>query len=116
VVATHPAFARLLSFKKSGIEVLRMKRNYDFSSLLRILYRRGVCSLMVEAGGVLSAYLLKRHIVDKVSYFIAPKFIGSEGFPAVGPLQRTKIKNALSNRIDSVQKVGDDILLTIYPL
>ena len=41
-------------------------------------------SVLVEGGATLNATLLRRRLIDKVLFFIAPKIIGGDGLSVIG--------------------------------
>lgn len=50
----------------------------DLSFLLSKLYEDGICSVLVESGGILNGAFLKGNLVDKVYQFIAPKVLADK--------------------------------------
>jgi len=72
-------------FNEDGTKVLVYS---DFKMLLEVfedLYKNGITSVLVEAGGGLVSALIKENIPDKIYQFIAPKILGEgksfvEGF------------------------------------
>ncbi len=103
-------------FKKSGVELVVVNENVDGSGLdlrdiLMELYGRGVMSVMVEAGGKFGAAILKSGFVDKFYYFIAPKFIGSDGIPALNFNGISSINDAFELKNVSYRQIGRDILV-----
>ena len=87
----------------------------DLPFLLKELYKKGICSILVEAGGILNGVFLKQKLVDKIYHFIAPKILGDneaksfvEGFSAINIDDNTQLK------IESVKKFNPDILIEAY--
>ena len=87
----------------------------DLPFLLKELYKKGICSILVEAGGILNGVFLKQKLVDKIYHFIAPKILGDneaksfvEGFSAINIDDSTQLK------IESVKKFNPDILIEAY--
>ena len=64
-------------FNSDGVEVILINEFCDFDTLFRDLYKKGICSTMVEAGEKFSSELLKSKEVDEINQFIAPKIFGS---------------------------------------
>ncbi|MCX5779870.1 MAG: bifunctional diaminohydroxyphosphoribosylaminopyrimidine deaminase/5-amino-6-(5-phosphoribosylamino)uracil reductase RibD, partial [Firmicutes bacterium] len=50
--------------------------------VLELLGEMKLCSLLVEAGGEINAYLLANRLADKAYWFIAPKIIGGRQAPS----------------------------------
>ena len=62
-----------------GVEVVCLPAyddgRVDLEALLRYLGERGIASVLVEGGAILSTTLLRRRLVDKVLFFVAPKLL-----------------------------------------
>ena len=103
---------------EKGVEVVRTPASgtdLDLGFALEELGRRGVRGLLVEGGGETAARFLDRDLVDKLTVFYAPKILGSEGIPAVGPLGRASMAEASRYAVEAVERFGDDVALTLYP-
>jgi len=77
--------------------------------------RRGITSVLVEAGGTLVAALLEARLVDKVYAFLAPKVVG--GVAAPTPVEGTgcpEMGQAVTLRDLQVEQLGDDVLIAGY--
>lgn len=103
----------------SGRDLLQSKNTiYGKTSVLKCmfhdLYDSGVGSIMVEAGSVFSAALLKEKIVNKCMFFIAPKIIGGEGLTAVAKLGVKTIGKCLKLRTVKYSVFGEDVLMEGY--
>jgi diaminohydroxyphosphoribosylaminopyrimidine deaminase/5-amino-6-(5-phosphoribosylamino)uracil reductase len=82
-----PARRRLLA--RAGAQVLVLPGRdgrFALRALLRALGKRGALSVLVEGGGDLAAALLRARLVDRLVLITAPRLIGGDGVPAVGPL------------------------------
>lgn len=104
--------------RERGIEVVEVGKapeGADLDMVMKELGKRELARALVEGGGRLSAALLKRKLVDKVSYFVSPRFIGSDGVASVGELQVRSLSQAVSLQRVSSRKVGSDILVEGYP-
>jgi hypothetical protein len=55
-------------------------------------------------------------LADKLTLFYAPKLLGAEGVPLMGSLNVTSMAGAPKFRVDAVEKMGEDIAVTLYPL
>jgi diaminohydroxyphosphoribosylaminopyrimidine deaminase/5-amino-6-(5-phosphoribosylamino)uracil reductase len=82
--------------------------------LLRKLASLNVVSLMIEGGGMLAASALQAKIVDKIVFFYAPKLLGGDGRPMIGPLRIGRVRDALAVKYLRVEKSGADLMVTGY--
>lgn len=109
--------ARIKKAAAAGAEVVVVgaaKGGVDLKRVFRELAKREVISVLVEAGSTLAASLLRRGLADKLSVFVSPMVIGSEGLPAVGPLGVKRLKDALRIEELAVKRAGLDILVEGY--
>lgn len=84
--------------------------------LVKKLGESGVRSVLIEGGGELNASALKEGLVDKAYFFIAPKIVG--GRNAKTPVEgegAEKIGEAIRLSDTTVEKIGEDFLVTGYP-
>ena len=80
------------------------------------LGRRGIRGLLVEGGGDTAGRFVAGRLVDKVTFFYAPKLLGPEGVPMVGgPLSSGLVADAPRFSVSEVERVGDDVAVTLYP-
>jgi len=86
----------------------------DLEALWRYLGERGIASVLVEGGATLSATLLRRRLVDKVLFFVAPKIIGGDGVSVVGTCDVETMEQAINLRDVVGQRLGNDFLLEAY--
>ena len=84
----------------------------NLKSVLKELYKMGICSVFLECGGTLAGSFLKENLIDEVFQFIAPKILndnsGSSCFNGDSVL---KIKDAKKLKIYEFGKIGEDILI-----
>jgi diaminohydroxyphosphoribosylaminopyrimidine deaminase/5-amino-6-(5-phosphoribosylamino)uracil reductase len=94
----------------------RGKAGLDLRRGLVALAEHGLCEILVEGGGRLAASLLREDLVDEVHWFVAPRFIGADGRPALGDLLLSRL--AATPRLGDVvvRRVGADLHLTGRPL
>ncbi|GAF73862.1 unnamed protein product, partial [marine sediment metagenome] len=107
------------SLRAAGAEILTFPAvdgRVDLLALLRELAGRDVLSLLVEGGGVMLGGFFDRGLVDKVHAVIAPLIIGAEDAPAAVAGQGAyRMADALRLRDITVERLGDDLLVTGYP-
>lgn len=83
---------------------------------LRALGARGIQSVLVEGGAGLAGALIGAGAVDRVEWFLAPMLIGGERAPsAIGGEGAAVLADAPRLRDLSVERVGDDVLVTGRP-
>jgi diaminohydroxyphosphoribosylaminopyrimidine deaminase / 5-amino-6-(5-phosphoribosylamino)uracil reductase len=83
--------------------------------VMEVIGEMGLCSLLVEGGGEINAYLLEHQLIDKVYWFIAPKLIGGRQAPTpIGGQGIEFMKDARPLVSLEIMKMADDILITGY--
>ena len=99
-----------------GIEVLRTvseEGRVSLPELVETLGRRGIDSILLESGGTLAASMIKKKLVQRIMFYVAPKFVGGSNAPGV--LMGKGIEHMdESIRIDQMefQQIGEDFLIT----
>jgi diaminohydroxyphosphoribosylaminopyrimidine deaminase/5-amino-6-(5-phosphoribosylamino)uracil reductase len=101
--------------RELGVEIVESKRG-DLLSVLSKLGSRFLQSVLVEGGATIAGAFLDARLVNKVTFFIAPKIVGGTGAPgAVGGIGIEKMSDALElERVTVVQR-GRDLEVTGYP-
>ena len=86
--------------------------NLDLKSVLKELYKKGICSVFVECGGTLAGALLKENLIDEVYQFIAPKILNdNSGKSCFDGTSVKKISDSKNLEIYEVKQIGDDVLI-----
>ncbi|WP_432406537.1 bifunctional diaminohydroxyphosphoribosylaminopyrimidine deaminase/5-amino-6-(5-phosphoribosylamino)uracil reductase RibD [Wukongibacter sp. M2B1] len=107
---------KVLKEKDVEVLVLPLKNDrVDLNALMEKLGEMGIDSILLEGGGTLNYSALDTGIVDKVSFFIAPKIIG-------GNLSKTPVegagvplvKSAFSLNDMRTHRFGQDIMIEGY--
>ena len=80
-------------------------------AMLKILGDNNKNSLLVEGGSKVHTSFLKAGLVDQVNLFMAPVFMGQESIPVLGNLGLTDVQEAQRFTIDSVKRLGSDIMI-----
>lgn len=110
----------LASVRAAGAEVLQLPAHderVDLRLLLEELGRRGIVTLLVEGGGTILGSFFDRALVDKVHAIIAPVIVGAQDARApVAGKGAYRMAEALHLRDLTVQRLGEDILVTGYPM
>jgi diaminohydroxyphosphoribosylaminopyrimidine deaminase / 5-amino-6-(5-phosphoribosylamino)uracil reductase len=102
----------------SGVEIVTAPRSLgglDLPFVLDELGRRGIRGILVEGGGETAARFVEVGLAEKLTFFYAPKLVGSEGVPMIGALRVSKMTEALRFSISKVETVGEDVAVTLYP-
>src|SRR5262249_41894825 len=90
--------------------------NLDLLQALEALARMQVTSLIVEGGAAIAGSFIEQRLIDKVTFFIAPKIIGGrEALPAIGSVGFERLSDALELEEVSVTRRGNDLEVTGYP-
>ena len=107
------------TLEKAGAEVITVPDAHSkvcFKSLMEILGKREITSLLIEGGSEINASALAAGIVDKVMCFIAPKLIGGQNAPGpiggVGIQSLTEAVNLQRMRVTPMPE--HDILIEGY--
>jgi diaminohydroxyphosphoribosylaminopyrimidine deaminase/5-amino-6-(5-phosphoribosylamino)uracil reductase len=116
IVATtrRAAGERRRHFEEKGIEVLEIGEDragrVDLHTLLAVLGKRAMSSLLVEGGAAVITSFLKEKLVDRLVVILAPKITG-EGFNAVGEMGIRQMDDALRLSFRRIARLGDDLVL-----
>ena len=93
----------------------RSEEGMDLRFVLEELGGRGIKGLLVEGGGETATRFVREGLADKMTLFYAPKLLGAEGVPMIGALRATKVAESLRFSVSEVEKVGEDVAVTLYP-
>lgn len=103
---------KLAEFTKKGIEVVFLsKQDYHIKNIIKLLYKRSIFCLLIEAGGTLASSFLKEKCVQKVYFFYAPVLLGAEAKPGVGSLGVTALNKAVKLRVVSFRQFAEDFMI-----
>lgn len=105
------------SIDSPGVEVVRDEANgRNLELVLDELGRREIQGLMVEGGANVAGKFLDAGLVNKVSFFIAPKIMGGSDLPtAVGGPGIQRLAEGIELRDVVVTQHGPDVEFTGYP-
>jgi diaminohydroxyphosphoribosylaminopyrimidine deaminase / 5-amino-6-(5-phosphoribosylamino)uracil reductase len=119
VFAEQPALdGRERRLEVRGVEVVAAptsEEGMDLAFVLEELGGRGIKGLLVEGGGETATRFVREGLADKMTLFYAPKLLGAEGVPMIGALRATKVAESLQFSVSEVEKVGEDVAVTLYP-
>ena len=84
-------------------------------SLMRILGKREITSVLIEGGTNISTSAFNEGIVDKIIFFFAPKILGgSLAYAITAGKGADRISRARKVHDLTVKKCGDDVLVEGY--
>ncbi|MEA1980363.1 MAG: bifunctional diaminohydroxyphosphoribosylaminopyrimidine deaminase/5-amino-6-(5-phosphoribosylamino)uracil reductase RibD [candidate division Zixibacteria bacterium] len=105
------------NIKKNNLIYWGLKSNKSTSvnlhDFLAQAYQFGIKSMLVEGGATLVTSFLKENLIDKCYFITAPKLLGN-GLNSISDLKISKISNALKLIDSSVNKSGDDFIISGY--
>jgi diaminohydroxyphosphoribosylaminopyrimidine deaminase/5-amino-6-(5-phosphoribosylamino)uracil reductase len=86
-------------------------RALDLHAALRALRERGITTVLCEGGPTLAGRLLERGLVQRVTWFIAPRFLRTpEAVPVLAGADLSRAADGW--RFDRVERVGEDMLIS----
>jgi len=101
--------------RAQGVEIVNSTRG-DLVGVLRELGSRSIQSVLVEGGSTVAGEFIDAGLVNKVTFFIAPKIIGGVTAPsAIGGTGAATMSEALALERLTVTRRGNDIEITGYP-
>lgn len=104
---------KIKRLREEGVEVIVLPSskdgNIDLKKIIRILYRKGIRSVLVEGGRSVITSFLKAALADRIVAVISPKILG-KGIETVGDLGIRNIKDAFRLRLKNVKRLGKDII------
>lgn len=111
-VVAHPGGSRPLWIPE-GVETLPLPGGplgVDMHALLEGCASLGVGEILCEGGAALASSLVSEGLVDWLSFFTAPVFLGAEGLPVFGPLGIGSISEAFGIEDARIEILGCDVL------
>ena len=106
---------RTSALAAKGVEIVSNPER-DLTLVLAELGKRSIQSVLVEGGANVAGALLHAGLVDKVTFFMAPRLIGgSEAPSAIGGLGVERLTDAIElGDVEIIQR-GADFEITGYP-
>lgn len=86
----------------------------DLQALLHHLGSLHCHDVLVEAGARLAGAFLRAGLVDELVLYLAPKLLGSDGWP-LATLPFTRLAEAIDLTVTDLRAVGDDWRITALP-
>lgn len=119
VTSEKAHFAKVGALRASGVEVWTLPEAdgmIDIKALLKEIGRQEITSLLIEGGSRVNASFLEAGLLDKVCWFIAPKFVGGHEAPgAIGGIGIQNMNQAPWLEEIEVSTLGEDIYIEGYP-
>lgn len=107
------------AFEKAGVDVVTIASDrgaLDLGEVLDDLGTRGVNGVIVEGGPETSSGFVASRLVDKVTFFVAPRILGGrDSRSSIGGAGPERLADALGLEHVEVRRLGDDIEITGYP-
>ena len=110
IIFTNKNNPKSQKLKQLGCEIIEMKNSYnelDLKKVFSFLYKLKISDLMVEAGGIFFANLIKNKLVDEIHLFKSPILIGDKGIPVIKGSELNNINKKLLETI----KFDDNLYL-----
>lgn len=109
---------RRKTLEKAGARVMEVAENgsggLDLREILAVIGREHYNSVLVEGGGRVHGSFLRESLVDQVSLFLAPLFLGADAVPVVDSLQAQTVANGKRFIPGRTRRFGSDILIEGY--
>jgi diaminohydroxyphosphoribosylaminopyrimidine deaminase/5-amino-6-(5-phosphoribosylamino)uracil reductase len=115
---------KIKKLQENDIDVLTVNQDstegtgLDITKILKILYQKyEITSILLECGPALLGSFLKRDLIDKFIFYFAPKIIGGDSnYGMFSGLGINKMKDCINLRFENIKRIGNDIVITAYPL
>jgi diaminohydroxyphosphoribosylaminopyrimidine deaminase/5-amino-6-(5-phosphoribosylamino)uracil reductase len=100
----------LLSGSGALVECFDTRGVRGWKRLLGRLAGLGVMELLIEGGGQVAASAIRAGVVNRVSIFYNPRFLGADGVAMIGPLGVRRASDGPKLHTLGVSRVGEDHL------
>ncbi len=95
--------------KSQGRQVITFNKTLE--SLSQKLFSLGICSVLVEAGQKVVTSFIEEKIYDRISFFVAPKILGS-GLESIGDLGFSQINESILLTNIQTKNIGSDFYIS----
>ena len=102
IIFTSKKNLKTKKLKQIGCEIIQInteKNKFSLKKIFNYLYKLKISDIMVEAGGVFFADLIKNKLVDEIHLFKAPIIIGEKGIPVIKGFDLKKVRKKLLETI-----------------
>ena len=103
-----------VSLVAAGARIYQVPLKYnrlDLHSILQKIGQLQLNSVLVEGGSGVHTSFLCEGLVDQVSFFMAPLFLGQESIPVLGNLGITDVQQGKRFMLNRVKRFGEDVLI-----
>jgi diaminohydroxyphosphoribosylaminopyrimidine deaminase/5-amino-6-(5-phosphoribosylamino)uracil reductase len=118
VTTSSASSEKIRKLEKEGVQVMLLphsKGKFSFEDLFERLGKGGVTSVLIEGGGTVNGTALRAGVVDKVIFYVAPKFLcGDDARSAVAGKAIPTLDDALKIEGIEIQKTGGDLRIEGY--
>jgi diaminohydroxyphosphoribosylaminopyrimidine deaminase/5-amino-6-(5-phosphoribosylamino)uracil reductase len=101
--------------KNKGVEILSLptdsKGKFPLKSVLHLLGKKGILSLLVEGGTATWTHFLTQKMAQELILFLSPKILGGDAHSTFGSLGLKKISKSSHWKLNVIEEVGEDLLL-----
>ena len=115
VTTSRASRSRRRPFERAGVEVLSISAKNErvsFSTLLTMLGKRGIASVLIEGGSTVNASALREKLVNHVVLYLAPTLLGGQDAKGViGDRSPKRLAQALTLRHVTVRRIGEDLVV-----
>ena len=118
LIVTTDAHAKkkVNTIQKQGKVVLPVQRDtkgrVELKTLIQVLAKWGISSILVEGGREVITSLLKGGLVNRVVIITAPLIVG-KGIEGIGDLGITDLQGAIRPSCYTVRRVGEDVIFDL---
>ncbi len=110
--------AKISELRSEGVEVRYIAEGgRNLYGVLQELGKREIQSVLVEGGAEVAGSFYDAHLVDKITFFVAPLVIGGKDAPtAIGGQGAQALSSAMRLRGLEVRNHHEDLEITGYPI
>ena len=118
VVTTRKAtLKKRKALERKGVEVVVVpdkRGRVSIVSLLKLLGKQGVLSVLVEGGAEVNASFLKEKLAHKMYTFMAPRILGDDALGAYSNMGLSDLDQAIKIKNVRMESIGKDFLIQGY--
>lgn len=104
-----------IRLENAGARVIPIKNQdaggVNLKEVLRFLGKSQINSLLVEGGGRIHGAFMRAGLVDQVTLFLAPLFLGSDAVAVVDELAVQRVKESRRLVTRRTRRFGDDVMI-----
>ncbi|QJC36768.1 bifunctional diaminohydroxyphosphoribosylaminopyrimidine deaminase/5-amino-6-(5-phosphoribosylamino)uracil reductase RibD [Enterobacteriaceae endosymbiont of Donacia vulgaris] len=89
---------------------------FNLKNLFKTLGNRGINSLLIEAGSILSGSLINYNLIDELIIYLSPKLLGNMSLSLCNIHKFTNIINVPHFYFTKIKRLGSDLKLILKPI